>query len=229
MPRDRLIHKIPMINPMTKARSGGFPTDCMTTLTMVMIACCAACRPSDEPGTQAAPAPAIARIDSFAENELRLDLIASDAKALEISVGYRLKNLPAVRDIMDSLAGIRDKRGSPQDYRLGFQGPKPAGRKHQSQAHRALTTWPPNASDDVRYMLTVLLPENCNTIWQIFLVNPGTGKISLIRDRRTGDTIPLRDWLRFEERTAVYTLDEIARGWTEPLQDQAPRRSPDDG
>ena len=92
---------------------------------------------------------------------------------------------------------------------------KPAGRNYQGQAYWALTRWPPNASECVTYMVTVGLPDERTSIWQVFVIDPESGEVSLIRDRKTGAIISLHDWLELEEKTAVYTLDEMLRGVTD--------------
>ena len=292
-----------------------------TGLLILALACCAGCRPRSKVVVGSKdPSPPIARIDSFAENEVRLKVVANSAKVLKVQVGlehqaidlsqageqglrlvfkatdngftvtnpegtiaksftslgkvefltppfssdravvmgtcdgprtirlevtgptgricceapplqsgrgdltsYKITHLPAMRDVAAAIDDVRERTRS-TDYDLIMPSRKPAGRNFRGQAFWALTTWPPNASECVTYMVTVSLPKNQERIWQVFVIDPDTGEISLIRDRRTGELISLSDWLRLEEMTAVYTLDEMLQGVVDHFNDQAAAR-----
>jgi len=124
---------------------------------------------------------------------------------------YELSNLPAMRDLSAAIAGIRREENN-KDYQLCVPHYKPAGRSFMGEACWTLTMWPPNATECAAYMVTVNLPKNQTRVWQVFVIDPESGEISLIRDRETGELISLSDWLELEEKTAVYTLDEMLRG-----------------
>ena len=136
---------------------------------------------------------------------------------------YRLQCLPAMRDFSAAIAEIRREKNS-DDYALCVPHYKPVGRSFMGEACWTLTMWPPNASECASYMVTVNLPDNRNSIWQVFVIDPDSGEIFLIRDRRTGELISLGDWLELEEKTAVYTLDEMLRGVCDEYQERQRNR-----
>jgi hypothetical protein len=124
---------------------------------------------------------------------------------------YKLNNLPAVRDMADAITEIREKENN-RDYDFFTLHRKPAGGNFKSEAYWGLTMWPRNAQDCVTYMSVVGLPSNRHSIWQVFVIDPETQQVSLIRDRQTGALIPLNEWLELENKTAVYSLEEMLAG-----------------
>jgi hypothetical protein len=135
---------------------------------------------------------------------------------------YRLRQLPAMRDMAAAIDDVRAREGN-DGYTLWQPHRKPAGRNYQGQAYWALTKWPPNASECITYMVNVGLPNNRSSIWQVFVIDPESGQISLIRDRRTGELISLGEWLSLEDKTAVYTLDEMLEGVCDHFKEQRPK------
>ncbi len=132
-------------------------------------------------------------------------------------LAYKLHCLPPVRDMRDALTEIRSQTEK-RPYSLSIPQRKAAGRNYRSEAFYATTMWPPNASKYAAYMLTIATPADPINFWQIFLIDPTTEDIFLIRDRTTGDLIPLQEWLDLDEKTCIYSLEEALAGVCDDYQ-----------
>ncbi len=120
-----------------------------------------------------------------------------------------------MRDALTEIRSQTEKR----PYSLSIPARKRAGDNYRSEAFWATTMWPPGASEYTTYMLALATPGDPINIWQIFLVDPNTEEVFLIRDRTTGDLIPLQEWLDLDEKTCIYSLKEALAGVCESYQE----------
>ncbi|MCH7228904.1 M56 family metallopeptidase [Haloferula sp. A504] len=141
------------------------------------------------------------------------------------AVWTRLFKLPPVAAMRGKMRRLRETTGE-NAYSLVASSPKPAGERFQTEAAWASTVWPPDAVRDEAYILGLDFPDYRHfAIWQVFLVNPESGEISLIKDRRTGERISLDDWLKLETPTSVYGFEEAKATKFEDLAEENMHRT----
>jgi hypothetical protein len=132
---------------------------------------------------------------------------------------YRLRFLPAVQDMAEEIDRLRERTG--KRYYFCIEG---GGRMARSVVGWGTYMWPENSSDFVFYHAEIIRQGLSFFFWQAFYVDPKTGEVFLVRDRRTGELIKLRDWLDLEEKTCLYTLEEIMAGADESFEKEMVER-----
>lgn len=120
-------------------------------------------------------------------------------------IANMIGELAAVRKMSRTVEALRQEKGI--DIGFTSSGAKSAGRDFRSVANWATTIWPENATNSRTYMLS-FFTANGTVPWQIFIVHPETEEIALIRDRSTGETISLDEWLNLKQKTELYSVKE---------------------
>ena len=81
------------------------------------------------------------------------------------------------------------------------------GKRLETMVNRDGYAWPDNISNF--YVVGVSTTNSRRWFrWQVFFIDPGTGEVYVLRDRDSGDLIPLRAW---RDRSEPGSLDDMRR------------------
>jgi beta-lactamase regulating signal transducer with metallopeptidase domain len=134
----------------------------------------------------------------------------------------KLRQLPPVESMFQRMIELGEE--FEDGHRVIFSSHKKAGLDFRTVGAWATTMWPVDAARFDAFVVMIWFPEYedryLGAIWQVFLVDPETGAISLIRDRTTGETIALDDWLKLENPTSVYSFEEARAASFEVYSDK---------